>query len=456
MQKPLFVPLKNLPDTYHKLLNILFFLFPVSILVGSGAINITIFLICLVGLFTFSKKLFLIKNDKPTFIFLIFFLIVFISTALDTNKNPNNEIFLKSISYFRYFILFLVTSSFIKSGKFKIKFFLISSFACATFLSLDIIYQFFNGSDIFGYKGYNENNTLHLAGFLKNEYFAGGYIQRFFILSLILFPVFFRKLEKYKFFIIISLIIIFFSGILFSGNRMPLLLFLFSTVLLIILIKDYRLSVLVGTFFCFIIFYLTLNSHERFKNYYESFYHNSKGILQNIKDYSFKTYPELEKNKDKNYVSEVFKGNEEYKKYNLIRWGSGYSVVYLTAIDLWTDRPILGNGIKSFRTKCLTKLHLPNRVCQTHPHNYYLELLNDTGVVGTLIFLIGVILLLRDKFLNFKKFGKNEKLLLYCICIIIFSEFFPFRSSGSFFSTQISSYIFLILGILNGIRKIKI
>ena len=52
---------------------------------------------------------------------------------------------------------------------------------------------------------------------------------------------------------------------------------------------------------------------------------------------------------------------------------SGHLVIYLTATDIWTDNPIIGNGIKSFRIKCWTKLHLPNRTCSSHPHNYYLE-----------------------------------------------------------------------------------
>ncbi len=109
-----------------------------------------------------------------------------------------------------------------------------------------------------------------------------------------------------------------------------------------------------------------------------------------------------------------------------------------------------------FREKCKNKLHLPNRVCQAHPHNYYLEFLNDVGILGIVIFLIFLVLIFRERILNFKKVKVDEKLILYCLLIIIVSELFPFRSSGSFFSTQISSYIFLILGILGGFKKTKI
>jgi O-antigen ligase len=139
----------------------------------------------------------------------------------------------------------------------------------------------------------------------------------------------------------------------------------------------------------------------------------------------------------------------------MIGFGSGHVIIYLTAIDVWIDNPIIGNGIKSFRIKCLTKLHLPNRVCSTHPHNYYLELLNDTGLLGALLFLCAVFYLIINKFFNFKYYEKNEKFLFICLLIIIIAEFFPLKSSGSFFSTTNSSFIFLILGMLNGLKKIK-
>ena len=112
-----------------------------------------------------------------------------------------------------------------------------------------------------------------------------------------------------------------------------------------------------------------------------------------------------------------------------------------------------GNGLKSFRTTCKTKLHLPNRVCEAHPHNYYLELLNDSGLVGLIIFLLGIIFLLFEKSRNPKKIYENEKTIFLCLVIIIISEFFPFKSSGSFFTTSNSSFVFFLLGLTNGLKN---
>ena len=451
-----FVSSKNFLNTNFKLLNILFFCFPIAFLIGNGVTNIVTFLVCLIGIFAFSNKLYLIKNSLVSSTILAFFIILFSSTLLDVWEDPKNDHFFKSISYFRYFFLFLVTSFFIESEKFNFKYFLISSFVCILFLSLDIIYQFINGSDIFGFKGY-ESSKYHLSGFLKDEYIAGAYIQKFFIFSLVLFPFFLKKLENKKFIISIFLTIIFFTGILYSGNRIPLMMFIFSMFFIMIFIKNLRFPIVIGALFCSIIFYTSIKNNENLKSYYISFYSNVIFIADSIKKYSFEEYPELENKKGKRFVNEVRKKDTEWvKKYKLIPYASGHAVTYLTAIDLWTDSPIIGNGIKSFRIKCLNKLYLPNRNCQTHPHNYYLELLNDTGLVGTLFLLFAIFFLLKNKFLNFKYYKKKEKLLAICIFIIIISEFFPIRSTGSFFSTYNSSFIFFVLGILNGLKKIKI
>ncbi len=462
MQKILFVSSKRFSEINIKFINILFASLPISFLVGNGITNIIIFLIALVGFLTFSNRLFLEKNKAVFYLILFFFGSIFLSTLIDSwGENEKKHIF-KSVTYFRYFFLFLVTSYLVKIEKFNFKYFLISTFLCTLILSLDIAFQFINGSDILGFKAY-EKSKYHLAGFLQNEYIAGSYIQRFFVFGLILFPFFSKKLEKQRFTISLILTIIFFFGILYSGNRMPLIMFFISIFLIIIFIKNLRLPLIVGSFLCALIFYYSIKNNEDLKVYYESFYSNIDLIIDKGKEYAFKKYPELENEpkvkslEDKNKFIHEFTNDEKLRqKYEMISFGSGHTVIYLTAIDLWTDSPMLGSGIKSFRTKCLGKLHLPNRICQSHPHNYYLELLNDTGLLGTLIFLFCLFFILKNKYRGFKKYKKIEKLLIICLFTVIFTELFPLRSTGSFFSTQSSAYIFLVLGILNGIKKIKI
>ena len=458
--------IKNASFTNFKTLNILFLFFPVAFLMGNAILNINILLIGITGIIIFRKKIFSFKNERLSAVILIFFILILFFTLIDISKDPRNDHFFKSISYFRYFFLFLISSCLVRSEKFKIKYFLVSCLICLLFLSLNIIYQFFSGSDIFGFVGY-EKSMYHLASFLEDEYVAGGYIQKFFVFALILIPIVWKKLDKQKFLISTILPIIFFSGILFSGNRMPLVMFCISILLMMILIKELKLSLAIASLLCVLIFTITIKMNDNLRMNYTSFYANSSSMMAKMKKYISKKYPKLEKEKKEKcieksddpyceyFVSKYIKSKKLRSKYEMTAFGSGHWIIYLTAIDIWIDNPIIGNGIKSFRIKCLTKLHLPMRVCSSHPHNYYLELLNDTGLLGTLLFVCAIFYLITNKFFNFKHYEKNEKFLFICLLIIIIVEFFPLKSSGSFFTTTNSSFIFLILGMLNGLKKIK-
>ena len=108
-----------------------------------------------------------------------------------------------------------------------------------------------------------------------------------------------------------------------------------------------------------------------------------------------------------------------------------------------------GGGIKSFRFNCPSrKIENINErtTCNMHPHNYYLEILTDLGIVGFLIFVAVIILVL------FKAYKlllvSNNKYIFSPFFYVFVMEIFPIKSSGSFFTTNNSSIIFLSLGVL--------
>ena len=80
-------------------------------------------------------------------------------------------------------------------------------------------------------------------------------------------------------------------------------------------------------------------------------------------------------------------------KYNVMVFGITSNLFN----SYWTMdwKAIYRKGIKSFRIKCKTKLYLPNRVCESHPYNYYLDILNDVGIIGTLLFIYLVFSILK-------------------------------------------------------------
>ena len=90
-----------------------------------------------------------------------------------------------------------------------------------------------------------------------------------------------------------------------------------------------------------------------------------------------------------------------------------------------------------------------------HPHNYYLEILTETGVIGFLI-LISIVFIALYMTLYKKYFSKvslqNNNIIVPFI-FLFFVEMFPIKSTGSFFTTGNSTYLFLILGILVGLSQ---
>lgn len=67
--------------------------------------------------------------------------------------------------------------------------------------------------------------------------------------------------------------------------------------------------------------------------------------------------------------------------------------LFTGAIDIFKKNILFGSGVKTFRIECIyteqnaytikLKEEIPNiSFCSTHPHNYYLQLLAETGLIG--------------------------------------------------------------------------
>lgn len=449
-----------------KALNLLVLLYPLTLLTGNFLVNTNVFLICLLGILNYKKNIFSLDEIKLKFLFFLFFLSIIITTIFFSKSIGNEMGVLKSFLYLRYFVFFLVLKYMIENNDLDIKRLLICCLILTSFISLDVTFQTLTGKNFFGFEGFGRHNS----SIFGQELIAGSYIQKFFLFSLVCLIFLFDKLDNRKLFIIGLFLSLFFLGILLSGNRMPLVMFLFSVGLMIILIKELRQTLLIVSVFFSLIFTISIFTNEMVKANYSNFYMHSISTIKNVKKLYAKEYPELEKQKGKffstieNLKSDKFfmkesdnkKDSEETSgKNEILAFGSGHQVIYLTAIDIWLDKVFLGNGLKSFRLTCKTKLHLPNRVCESHPHNYYLELLNDTGLIGTFIFILLILFLFISKISNFGNLNPKEKFFLVCILIAATVELFPLKSTGAFFSTANSSYIFFLLGLLSVSKNIE-
>ena len=410
-------------------LSLLVALIPFSFIAGNMLININILLLILSAIILFGSNLFKIKYyllDK--FIFLYFLIILstgLINDIFTLNKTYYGTDFavtVKSILFLKYLLLYLVIRFLLEREIIDLKFFFITCSVASIFVCFDLFYQYIYDVDIFG------NKTLpgrKLGGPFGDELIAGGFVQRFSIFSFFLLPLYYAD-KTYKFikYIIPILFIIFFIGIILSGNRMPLLLFIFCVTLILIFQKQTRKFFLPFIVIFPIIFFSVLSLNDKAKSNFKNFYTQVTKMAIAIVDKDFQS-----------------KSTPQYFK------------EFATFYDTWLINKYIGGGIKSFRYYCHVRPNIdPNSkfVCNMHPHNYYLEILTETGLVGFLTIITIFSIVLYQSL--YKKYFSNSSLQYNHFTVpfifLFFVEIFPIKSTGSFFTTGNATYLFLILAIL--------
>ena len=109
----------------------------------------------------------------------------------------------------------------------------------------------------------------------------------------------------------------------------------------------------------------------------------------------------------------------------------------------------IGGGIKSFRKNCQNSgLSFNILNCNTHPHNYYLEILSELGIIGFVLLVVIFFKVFLDslkKVIFNDNLGKNS--IIVPFMFLFFLEIFPIRTTGSFFTTGNATYIFLVMAI---------
>ena len=409
------------------LINYLISFLPLSIILGNLILNINIILVCFFGLLIYGKKTFLIEKKNYQILIYTFFFYLILITLI--NNLPNyysdslyKDHILKSLFYLRFLLFFLIINKLIETKSLDIKLFFYSAAFFSFLVSFDILIQVILKKNLIGY----QITWDRPSSFFGDEHIAGGYLQKF-----ILFFIFLCAYKLKSNFKVFLLFIFFLIPIILTLNRMPVVIYLSSVLLFYLLEKRIKFIFLVLIFSISIFFSLKKYS---FVNTMDS---QITAFVSNTINIIFKS-PNLFMNNN-NY--EVIKSDS-----------SGYLLHFNSGVQAWKKNKIFGQGLKSFRLNCE---YADTQTCNTHPHNYFIEIMLDTGLVGLTIiysfFIIGLI--------NFLKFYLNQpnkiKLFTLPFFIICFFEFFPLRSTGSFFTTSNSAIIFLSLAIFINSEKLK-
>jgi O-antigen ligase len=403
--------------TYNKLkknkfsdvIFVLLSLLPVAIIISPGISETLILLICLLFLINnfFNKDWSFLKDKIIKYLFIIYIFLLF---NIFASQNFYFS-FLRNFSFIKYIILIAAIKYCINNNK-KFNIIVLLWSAIIIFATTDIYYQWFFGKDIFGYE---DRDSLRFNGFFAKEN-ASTFIGSFLFIS-----TFFLIKKNKKNHVVLAIISLIVLGCFISGSRAPFIRILFSIFLIIFLLKfkfRYKFIIVVAGIF-------TLTSLITF---------NEKIKIR--------------------YVQQLFNSQDQFSikifKDNFTDNSSHYGH-FVTAYNMFINNKWFGVGNKNFRILCSKNGYnqhnyqtIPyHKACSTHPHQIYLELLSEHGLVGTLGILIPFFLI----FYNFYKFYQKQKnyLILFPLCFLI-SNFLPFLPTGSFFSNSFQTLFWVVFG----------
>ena len=427
--------LKIIKENYF---NFLFIMIMPTFIVGQFLFKFVLFLIILSGFISYRLKVF---NFDKNFLNILFIIVLLYFTL--------NSIFVSSF-YFTYnirfitfisiFLFFLITNYLIINDLINLKLIFKMYLILLSFVYIDSIYQFIYLEDIFGFHYYH--NYQRFAGPFGDEYILAAFMSFFSIPALLFFLKDIRGKNIYFLFIFFHITI---YVALKSGERIAFLTILLQ-ILLILLIFEYKKNfkhslIFVGS--VLIIILAGLSDKEIIKKY------------QHFYNIIFKYEMIVSPNDNK-----IIRENSRFNSISFLNNQTGAH--FLTAYKIWQNYPILGVGIKNFRIESnnqeysLIKSHQAKHRAATHPHNFQLELLSETGLVGFLLFNFFILLFLYNYFFNINLKNK-DKYILNIFIVILISKYFPIKTDSSLFSSSLGAlfWIFLVCALASYNKLIK-
>ena len=440
----------------HNFSIILFLLLPISIVLSKFFADLTVVILALFFIL-FNKHYYLNDNKKfyKNFFVILFFLFVSFS-VISSLFSSNILISLKSSLFHFRFIFFSLSLGYLftVNTEKNLKFFFYILLGCYLILIIDGTYQFIFKENLIGFV---TNPKTRVSSFFFDELVLGSYLSRLF--PILVFLYLFLKLKKNIIIITIFLISLYFVTFI-TGERLSFfILNIYYFLFTIYLIKS-KLKKLFFVLSFILIFALTLNTSKNF---------NPRSSLDTITDqFTNFNYTLCEETKNKinsseylmkkwNYIPNCdpifsIKGTDVYFIYSLMHFNH-----YISALEIFMDNKFIGVGPKSYRFKCHdVKYFLNEFSCSTHPHNYFLQILSETGLIGIFFFLTIYFSFffqyLRELFLQYSQNSLLKLILLSSILI----NFFPLFPSGSFFNNWNSIIYTLPFGFLLGFYKYNI
>jgi O-antigen ligase len=391
---------------FFKIPVILFSLIPLFLITGPFLSDLSVSLISLLFLiYCVKRNNFSYFNHNYFYFFLIFWIYLIFNTLIN---NFNLDSFKISFFYFRYGVFVIAIVTFLKEDYKFIKYFFYCIFICFTILIFDGFYQYFTGENMLGWK-----SIIRTSSFFGDEKILGSYLSRlwpiFFGLTIFIFK------EKNKWYSFVILIFILSEALIFlSGDRTAFFYINLSAIFVILfsqkLFKLRLITLLSSILILAIISFINPIAKERV---FDQTIKQMRGVEERLPN-----------------EQEIFIFSRTHTHH------------YISALKMFLDNKVFGVGVKNFRNFCNDeKYKISKDSCSTHPHNTYIQILTETGIVGFL-FLLTVLIyfckyILKQFILKFKKkyyFNDFEICILSGIAIYLW----PIVPTGNIFNNWLN------------------
>ena len=349
--------------------------------------------------YVIRKKKFYYFNNKPLiifFIFCIYCIFVSIFVAKDILLSFESSLFYFRIGLFSCLIWYLL-----EKDKKILNYFYYALVISFLVLVVDGYFQFFNGFNIIGLPV----SADRVSSFFGNELIMGSYLSR---LSPLLFALFvLRKNSKFELYYTGILFILIDVLIYIAGERVSFVFLNLSALFIIILIKKHQKFRLI-IFVCALVLIAGLTFS------YNKLY--DRMILNTAQSIGF---------------------DKELQNINI--FSPQHESLIKTAYNMFLDKPIFGHGPKMFRVICKDEKYATGaNPCMTHPHNFYVQLLAETGIIGFSFLFSAFAYVLYCVYRQFKSMVLRQKRYLtdYQVCLLagILVTVWPITTNGNFFN----------------------
>ncbi len=389
---------------------------PISIIAGPSVSLLNILLIVLVFLVNF--KLHEIKLESKFLVYLLLILYAYLIFNSFISIDYKEGIF-RNLGFIRFIIFFIAINFFFTISKNQYKFLNFWS-VIILIIVFDSFIEFSFGKNLLGYG--DDLYFDRIVSFFKDEPIVGAYLLGFnFIIAGYYFEKFYKQNFKLK--LVLFLILFILVGcILITGERSNGIKAIIGIMIFLFLNNKISTKIKISTFLLSLVLVGLIISNS---NYLKVRYGQQLfSILLND-----------------NQREQFFDGGSIY----LRLYKSGYAV--------FKDYPFFGVGNKNYRV--ITTKNIENKInddylLNTHPHQIYLELLSEHGLVGSII-LLSIFFYLIFKNLKIIILSRNS-IQLGCFVYLIIN-FLPILPSGSFFNDFSSTLFWINLSIMYACNK---